>query len=1345
MAGARPGVHALQLEPPTVVETLRRGSKFIKWDEEASSRNLVTLRVDSNGFFLYWTGPNMEVDTLDISSIRDTRTGRYARLPKDPKIREVLGFGVPDARLEEKLMTVVAGPDPVNTTFLNFMAVQDDTAKVWSEELFKLAMNILAQNASRNTFLRKAYTKLKLQVNQDGRIPVKNILKMFSADKKRVETALESCGLNFNRSESIRPDEFSLEIFERFLNKLCLRPDIDKILLEIGAKGKPYLTLEQLMDFINQKQRDPRLNEVLYPPLRPSQARLLIEKYEPNKQFLERDQMSMEGFSRYLGGEENGILPLEALDLSADMTQPLSAYFINSSHNTYLTAGQLAGTSSVEMYRQALLWGCRCVELDVWKGRPPEEEPFITHGFTMTTEVPLRDVLEAIAETAFKTSPYPVILSFENHVDSAKQQAKMAEYCRSIFGDALLIDPLDKYPLAPGVPLPSPEDLMGRILVKNKKRHRLGSGVPDSSVRKRPLEQSNSALSESSATTEPSSPQLGSPSSDSCPGLSNGEEVGLEKPSLEPRKSLGEEGLQRGPDALGPAYREDEEEDEEEEEQTDPKKPTTDEGTASSEVNATEEMSTLVNYIEPVKFKSFEAARKRNKCFEMSSFVETKAMEQLTKSPMEFVEYNKQQLSRIYPKGTRVDSSNYMPQLFWNVGCQLVALNFQTLDVPMQLNAGVFEYNGRSGYLLKPEFMRRPDKSFDPFTEAIVDGIVANAVRVKVISGQFLSDRKVGIYVEVDMFGLPVDTRRKYRTRTSQGNSFNPVWDEEPFDFPKVVLPTLASLRIAAFEEGGKFVGHRILPVSAIRSGYHYICLRNEANQPLCLPALLIYTEASDYIPDDHQDYAEALINPIKHVSLMDQRAKQLAALIGESEAQAGPETSQETQSQQLGYQLNPNPTPSPLDASPRRPPGPATSPTSSSISSSISSPGQRDDLIASILSEVAPAPLDELRGHKALVKLRSRQERDFRELYKKHQRKAVALTRRLLDNLAQARAGSRCRQRPSVLGEDERAEEEEVSRYQEFQKKQVQCLLELREAQVDTEAERRLEHLQQAQLKLREVVLDAHMTQLKKLKEINEREKKELQKILDRKRHNSISEAKTREKHKKEAELTEINRRHITESVNSIRRLEEAQKQRQERLVAGQQQILQQLSEEEPKMRKLRSQLSQDILTWRQGGHGPSRADCLRQPGGPAPRLPLLPWDSVEWQRPRSEGAAGFYSRVRLALLQGLAQLPGASQADCLPPPEEGSLLSGLISCQLSVFFLCFCCSLRQTDGVGRPENRASRARPSLFLQSGLVLAPHLPHLGPSASNYHLPDFTHKTLYSPQVLKDQAQLQTPG
>ena len=122
-----------------------------------------------------------------------------------------------------------------------------------------------------------------------------------------------------------------------------------------------------------------------------------------------------------------------------------------------------------------------------------------------------------------------------------------------------------------------------------------------------------------------------------------------------------------------------------------------------------------------------------------------------------------------------------------------------------------------------------------------------------------------------------------------------------------------------------------------------------------------------------------------------------------------------------------------------------------------------------------------------------------------------------------------------------------------------------------------------------------------------------------------------------------------------------------------------------------------------------------------------------MEWQRPCSEGAAGFCCRVRLALLQGLSQLPGgASQADCLPPTEEGSLLSGFISCQLSVFFLCFCCSLRQTDGVGRPEKQDLQSgalpgegtstlgpgpsgsvplpRPSLLLWSVPVLSPNLP-----------------------------------
>ena len=64
--------------------------------------------------------------------------------------------------------------------------------------------------------------------------------------------------------------------------------------------------------------------------------------------------------------------------------------------------------------------------------------------------------------------------------------------------------------------------------------------------------------------------------------------------------------------------------------------------------------------------------------------------------------YNVQHLTRTYPAGLRVDSSNYNPILAWAVGCQLVALNFQTPDAPLVLNDGRFRENQQCGYVLKP-------------------------------------------------------------------------------------------------------------------------------------------------------------------------------------------------------------------------------------------------------------------------------------------------------------------------------------------------------------------------------------------------------------------------------------------------------------------------------------------------------------------------------------------------------------------------------------------------------------------------------------------------------------------
>ncbi|XP_061036500.1 1-phosphatidylinositol 4,5-bisphosphate phosphodiesterase beta-2 isoform X3 [Eubalaena glacialis] len=830
------------LQPPGVKAYLSQGERFIRWDDETTIASPVILRVDPKGYYLYWTYQSKEMEFLDITSIRDTRFGKFAKMPKSQKLRDVFNMDFPDNNFLLKTLTVVSGPDMVDLTFHNFVSYKENVGKDWAEDVLALAKHPLTANASRSTFLDKSLVKLKMQLNPDGKIPVKNFFQMFPADRKRVEAALSACHLPKGKNDAINPEDFPESVYKSFLMNLCPRPEIDEIFTSYHAKAKPYMTKEHLAKFINQKQRDSRLNSLLFPPARPDQVQGLIDKYEPRGINVQRGQLSPEGMVWFLCGPENSVLAQDKLLLHHDMTQPLNHYFINSSHNTYLTAGQFSGLSSAEMYRQVLLAGCRCVELDCWKGKPPDEEPIITHGFTMTTDIYFKEAIEAIAESAFKTSPYPVILSFENHVDSPRQQAKMAEYCRTIFGDMLLTEPLEKFPLKPGIPLPSPEDLRGKILIKNKKNQFSGPAGP--------------------------SQELGGEAEGSGP----------------PNVPVGEDTVWAGEE--GAELEEEEVEEEEEEsgslDEEEMKKMQSDEGTAGLEVTAYKEMSSLVNYVQPTKFISFESSAQKNRSYVISSFTELKAYDLLSKSSVQFVDYNKRQMSRIYPKGTRMDSSNYMPQMFWNAGCQMVALNFQTMDLPMQQNMALFEFNGQSGYLLKHEFMRRLDKQFNPFSVDRIDVVVATTLSITVISGQFLSERSVRTYVEVELFGLPGDPKRRYRTKLSPStNSINPVWKEEPFVFEKILMPELASLRVAVMEDGNKFLGHRIIPINALNSGYHHLCLHSESNTPLTMPALFVFLEMKDYVPDTWADLTVALANPIKFFSAHDKKSVKLKEAMG--------------------------------------------------------------------------------------------------------------------------------------------------------------------------------------------------------------------------------------------------------------------------------------------------------------------------------------------------------------------------------------------------------------------------------------------------------------------------------
>ncbi|XP_069585655.1 1-phosphatidylinositol 4,5-bisphosphate phosphodiesterase beta-2 isoform X2 [Ranitomeya imitator] len=1077
---------------------LSKGERFIKWDDETSIASPVILRVDQKGYYLYWTFQSKEIEFIELTSIRDTRYGKNAKIPKSPKLREVFNLDFPENNFLAKTLCIITGSDMVDLTFHNFVSYKENVGKDWATDIMTYIKNPLLNNASRYSFYEKIHVKLTLQLNAEGKIPVRNIFQLFPADRKRVEHALQCCHLPKGKNDAINPEDFPESVYRTFLMQLCPRPEIDEIFTSHHSKAKPYMTKDHLTKFINQKQRDSRLNELLFPPAKIEQVQVLIEKYEPSAINKQRGQLSPEGMVWFLCGSENSIVSMDKLLVNQDMNQPLTHYFINSSHNTYLTAGQFSGVSSPEMYRQTLLSGCRCVELDCWKGKPPEEEPIITHGFTMTTEILFKDVIEAIAESAFKTSPYPVVLSFENHVDSAKQQAKMAEYCRTIFGDMLLTDVLEKFPLKPGCPIPSPSDMQGKILIKNKKNQAFSSA-----------EKKTQANDQTDNQAE--------------------EDAEKEGESEEVVETVDEEQM---------------------------KQMQSDEGTAGQEAMSYEEMSSLVNYVQPVKFESFEISAQKNQSYVISSFVETKAYDLMTKFPVQFVEYNKRQMSRIYPKGTRMDSSNYMPQMFWNAGCQMVALNFQTMDLAMQQNMALFEFNGSSGYILKHEFMRRTDKQFDPFTVDRIDVVVANTLAITIISGQFLSDKSVKTYVEVELFGLPGDPKRKYKTKlTSTANSINPVWKEEPFTFEKILMPEMASLRVAAFEEGGKFIGHRIIPIDVIRTGYHHICLRSESNMPLTMPSLFVYVEVKDYVPDTWAELTHALSNPIKAFKANEKSIK-MNNKTSFDEKSVNLQCNGMSGSIKLSNALLQNCT------------------ASSASSGKVDSTNEA--------AELETTNQDDLQKHKAFMKLQKKHEKELKELQRKGMKRREEILQKYAsafsDLCTQTNKKKTCKKASKSL-EDEYGSVwgageipgKPDSKVVEMKEKMEQELMRQGEELHESIWKRKEQHSTEQTAKLLELAQEKQTTEMKVLKESTDSDTKQMKKKLEMKRMERLEtmSKNTMDKAAQERLKKEINNSHIQEVVQVLQMISDKWSNQQQKLEEKQAEGLQRIKEKRDQTQK--------------------------------------------------------------------------------------------------------------------------------------------------------------------------------
>ncbi|KAJ2954035.1 hypothetical protein O0L34_g2246 [Tuta absoluta] len=258
------------------------------------------------------------------------------------------------------------------------------------------------------------------------------------------------------------------------------------------------------------------------------------------------------------------------------------------------------------------------------------------------------------------------------------------------------------------------------------------------------------------------------------------------------------------------------------------------------------EMSDLIVYCRSVTFNQDKLKNKGFIYNEMSSFPETKAERLMCQQENAFfLKYHTIQLSRIYPKGQRIDSSNYNPIPFWNCGSQLVALNYQTPDKAMQINVGKFRENGSCGYILKPEYMF--EEAYNPYDKRSIEKKVTPlTVKLRVIGARHLCKSGRGTaspFVEVEIIGAEYDSGVKLVTKTVSDNGINPIWNDIiEFD---VANPDLALIRFLVQDEDmfgdPNLIGQATYPLKCLRTGYRSVVLHNNYSDELELSSVLVH------------------------------------------------------------------------------------------------------------------------------------------------------------------------------------------------------------------------------------------------------------------------------------------------------------------------------------------------------------------------------------------------------------------------------------------------------------------------------------------------------------------------
>jgi len=547
-------------------------------------------------------------------------------------------------------------------------------------------------------------------------------------------------------------------------------------------------------------------------------ARQLNMDDHSDDHFVEGPLLSYEGFLRLMTNPEiNSIMDqTKYYNVYQDMRQPLSHYYVSSSHNTYLTGNQLSSESSASAVERALKLGVRVIELDAWDGGSVEEGPIVNHGRTMCRPCTLKSCLEVIKDRAFQVTEYPVVITIENHcsIPFQKEQVRLLE---EAFGTKLYMWPGTdgddgKKNWAVGPPeWASPEDLKGMVVIRDKPQkksdRKKSKAALEAAAKAKLIETANDpdthladALAADGSTLNPDHDLVQSPSSASSTGSDDDESEDFDYARA----------VELGVDnrLLRAMY------------------------IKNVQIKTKYEKDRVV-YTEPP--------------YRSSSSLGEGKMLKLAKPgyhARDLAHYAERHIVRVFPAGTRVDSSNYDPTVAWNAGCQVVALNYQTKSMPVWLSQGKFSDNGGCGFVLKPDFLlpaaaRKSGTATKHWDAKPKD--VEVTLTIRVLSGHYFpkppgqSDKSEVIdpYVEVCIFGAEPD-QSKASTKHVSNNGFNPVWNET-FTF-QVREPELALVAfvVSDHDRVGKddFIAQRVVPMTAMVPGYKMVPMLHENSAP---------------------------------------------------------------------------------------------------------------------------------------------------------------------------------------------------------------------------------------------------------------------------------------------------------------------------------------------------------------------------------------------------------------------------------------------------------------------------------------------------------------------------------